>query len=166
MRRNGRNTDVLTEAVKGAVAGAAGWWAMDHVLQFLYNHEDGEVRRREDRARGGVPALEVMAGKGAHLVGSTLSEDERQRAGTTLQWVMGIGPGMLYGALRDRIPAVRAGHGLAYGAAISLVVDEGLTPLLGLSPGPGAFPWQTHARGFIGHLVFGMVVETALEWLE
>lgn len=154
------------QLLRGAAAGAAGWWVMDHVLRFLYNHEDSEVRRREDRARGGVPALEVLAEKGAGLIGSRLSDEERQRWGTILQWTTGIGAGMLYTALRSRIPAVRAGHGLAYGAAFSLVVDEGLTPLFGLSPGPDAFPWQTHARGFVGHLVFGMVAETALEWID
>lgn len=137
---------------------------MDHTLRFLYNHESAEVRRRESEARGGIPALEVMAEELAGLTGSTLSEQERQRAGTALQWIMGIGAGMLYGVLRDRIPSVRAGHGLVYGAAFSLVVDEGLTPLLGFTPGPGAFPWQTHARGFVGHLVFGVVAETALQW--
>ncbi|CAN5716606.1 hypothetical protein BH23GEM5_BH23GEM5_23920 [soil metagenome] len=79
---------------------------------------------------------------------------------------MGIGAGVLYSVLRRRIPAARAGHGLAYGAAFSLVMDEGLTPMLGFVPGPGALPWQTHARGFIGHLVFGVVSEATMQWLD
>jgi uncharacterized membrane protein YagU involved in acid resistance len=139
---------------------------MDHALRFLYDHESAEVRRRESEARGGIPALELMADRLTEFAGISLSEEERQGAGTALQWVMGIGAGMLYSVLRDRIPAARAGHGLAYGAAFSLVVDEGLTPLLGFAPGPGAFPWQTHVRGFIGHLVFGAVAETTLQWLD
>ncbi len=73
---------------------------------------------------------------------------------------------MLYGVLRNHIPAARAGHGLVYGVAFSLAVDEGLTPLLGFAPGPGAFPWQTHARDFLGHLVFGAVAEITLQWLD
>jgi hypothetical protein len=68
---------------------------MDHVLRFLYNHEDSEVRRQEDMARGGIPALEVMAESLTELAGVSLSEEERQRAGTALQWVVGIGAGML-----------------------------------------------------------------------
>jgi len=152
--------------LRGAAAGAIGWWVMDHVLRFLYNHEDSEVRRQEDMARGGIPALEVMAESLTELAGVSLSEEEQQRAGTALQWTMGIGAGILYGVLRRRIPAARAGHGRAYGAAFSLVVDEGLTPMLGFVPGPGAFPWQTHARGFIGHLVFGAVAEITLQWLD
>lgn len=149
--------------LRGAFAGTVGWVAMDYTLRFLYNHEGAEVRRQESDARGGIPALEVMAESLTKLAGVRLSEEERQRAGTALQWVMGIGAGMLYGVLRGRIPAARAGHGLAYGAAFSLVVDEVITPRLGFAPGPGAFPWQTHTRGFIGHLVFGAVAETTLQ---
>lgn len=139
---------------------------MDQVLKFLYDHENPAVRRQENRARGGVPALEVMAERVAGLVGVTLSKEERQKGGTALQWVTGIGGGMLYGVLHDRVPAIRAGRGMVFGATFSLVVDEGLTPMLGFAPGPLAFPWQTHARGFTGHLVFGVVTETALEWLD
>jgi hypothetical protein len=41
-----------------------------------------------------------------------------------------------------------------------LVADEGAVPALGLTPGPRAFPWQTHARGLAAQLVFGLVAET------
>ena len=75
---------------------------------------------------------------------------------------MGIGGGVLYAVLRDRVPGSGPRRGVVYGAGFSLVVDEGLSPLLGFSPGPLAFPWQTHARGFIGHLVYGGVIEAAM----
>lgn len=151
---------------RGALAGAAGWWAMDQVLRFLYDQQHPGVRQRENEARGGVPALEVMAEDVAAPFGITLSDRQRQTGGTILQWVTGIGGGMLYGALRSRFPGVTAGRGLVYGVAFSLVVDEGLVPLLGFAPGPLSFPWQTHARGFLGHLVFGVVAEAVLESLD
>ena len=34
---------------------------------------------------------------------------------------------------------------------------------LGLAPPPTKFPWQTHARGFAGHLALGAVVEAAFD---
>lgn len=139
---------------------------MDQVLRFLYNRESAEVRSRESKARGGIPALEVMADRMAGEIGSTLSDQERQRRGTMLQWVTGIGTGMLYAGIRSRLPGSGVPRGLGYGAGFSLVVDEGLVPLLGLSPGPFVFPWQTHARGFVGHLVFGAVAEVTLQWLD
>jgi hypothetical protein len=38
--------------------------------------------------------------------------------------------------------------------------------LLRLTPGPAAFPWQTHARGLAGHLAFGVVADTPLDVAE
>ncbi|HEV2734233.1 MAG TPA: DUF1440 domain-containing protein, partial [Longimicrobiaceae bacterium] len=154
------------DLARGAAAGAAAWWAMDRALSLMYDAQGPRVREREDRARGGVPALEVLAERGARLAGADLPDGRRPEAGTALQWVMGIGAGVLYGVLRPRFPALRAGGGLAYGAAFSLAVDEGLVPLLGLAPGPAAFPWQTHARGFAGHLVFGAAAEAAMRVLD
>ena len=63
----------MQRVLKGALAGAAAWSAMDGVLRFLYNHQDQATRRQEDAARGGVPALEVMAECSARIVGVTLS---------------------------------------------------------------------------------------------
>lgn len=41
-------------------------------------------------------------------------------------------------------------------------MDETVTPALGLTPAPKAFPLETHARGLAGHLVFGVSVDAAL----
>ncbi len=160
--RDGIGSNLL----QGALAGALAWWAMDQLLSYLYDHLDPQVRGREDAARGGVPALEVMAQRMAGPVGVTLPEEERQHAGTALQWVTGIGAGILYAVLRDHLPASGIRRGLAYGGAFALVVDEGMIPLLGFSPGPLAFPWQTHARGLAGHLIYGAVVELAMQGME
>ena len=42
-------------------------------------------------------------------------------------------------------------------------MDEGAVYALGLTPGPTAFPWQTHARGFAGHLVLGVILDAAFD---
>lgn len=164
--RQGMCADGLNGPLKGAAAGAAAWLAMDQVLRFLYDREDPEVSRQEDEARGGVPALERMGESLPRLTGIPLSIEERQRAGTFLQWTVGIGAGALYGVLRNRLPGSGIYRGVLYGAAFSLLFDEGAIPLLGFSPGPLAFPWQMHARGFAGHLAFGAVAEVAMEWLD
>jgi hypothetical protein len=46
---------------------------------------------------------------------------------------------------------------------MSLLVDEGLTPLLGFSAPNRAYPLATHARGVAVHLVFGMAVAAVTE---
>ena len=59
--------------------------------------------------------------------------------------------------------------GLLMGAAMSLVVDEGRTPLLGFSAPNRDYPFLTHLRGFAAHLAFGLgVAGTAetLSWLD
>ena len=157
---------VATNVAKGAIAGAAGWLVMDRVLRAAYDREAPGVRRREDEARGGVPALEVVAETLAGLVGVSLSAGKRRRAGKALQWVMGIGAGAAYGGVRSRLPGSGVRRGLLYGAAFSLVVDEGLTPLLGFAPGPSAFPWQNHARCVVGHLAYGAATEVAFAALD
>lgn len=164
--RSERGARITVDLAKGALAGAVAWWAMDQVLIFFYDHEDPSDRRRETSARAGVPALEAVAERGASAAGIPLTEREREMAGTAVQWTVGVGLGAVYGALRRRVPAARAGRGIGYGAVASLLVDEGLIPLLGFAPGPEAFPWQTHARGFVGHLVYGAVAEAVLRGLD
>jgi len=152
--------------VKGAIAGAAATWVMGQVTSYMYEHEDPEAREREDSARGGVTAYERGAGIAADAVGVELTEAGRRQAGTALHWATGVGAGALYGAVRELFPGISVGQGSGFGAAFFLAVDEGLVPILGLTPGPGAFPWQAHFRGLAGHLVFGVVADTVLDVLD
>lgn len=162
--RETRNVGVAL--LKGAIAGAAATWLMGRTTTWLYEREASEARQREDRAREGDTAYERAAERAAQAAGSTLSKAQRSRAGTMIHWATGIGAGVLYEALRQRWPKVAAGKGVPFGTAFFLVVDELMNPLLGLTPGPRAFPWQAHARGFAGHLAFGATTELVLEGLD
>ena len=54
------------------------------------------------------------------------------------------------------------------GAVMSLVVDEGMTPLLGFSAPNRAYPLVTHLWGSAAHLAFGLGVAGSAEaiyWL-
>ena len=157
-----RKHSATTDAIAGMIAGALATWLMDKVTTALYEREDREARRREDQARGGKTAYGVAAEKIARLANKQLSDDERSRYGNDIHWTLGLMAGALYGVLRPRVSAARVGHGIVFGSAFFLVMDELVTPALGLTPGPLAFPWQTHARGLAGHLIFGTVVDTAL----
>lgn len=165
-QRGARGAAITTDLIEGAVAGAAAWWSMDQVLMLLYDHENPAVRRRETRARRGIPALEVVAERTAASARIDLTERQREQSGIALQWMIGAGLGALYGVLRGSLPGLRVVRGIGYGAAASLLVDEVLIPLLGFAPGPPAFPWQTHARGFVGHLVFGGVADVTMDLLD
>jgi hypothetical protein len=157
---------LITNLLEGAIAGAVGTWAMSRVTSALYARENKGARQREDRARHSTTAYEVAAEKVAALAGATLTERQRQQYGTAIHWTLGVTAGALFGALRPRSPGVARGAGTLFGAAVWLMMDEAATPALGLTPGPRAFPWQTHARGLAGHLVFGSVANATLATLQ
>lgn len=157
---------VLTDLIDGAVAGALATWAMGKVTTVLYEKERPAVREREDAARQGKTSFGVAAEKLAAAAGATLSDAQRASYGAAIHWAVGITGGALYGVLRPRVANADVARGLAFGTAFWLLMDEGATPLLRLTPGPGAFPWQTHARGLAGHLVFGAVADATLDLLQ
>jgi uncharacterized membrane protein YagU involved in acid resistance len=158
-------TEAVLVVLAGIAAGVVATWIMTRVTTFMYERENRAAREREDAARGNKTAYEVAAEKGAGLFGKTLTEKQRNRWGLVVHWSLGIGAGILYAAIRTQLESPDLRHGLLFGFVFWLVMDEGMTPLLRLTPGPFAFPWQTHARGLVGHLVFGAVAELTLSLL-
>ncbi|MGH7664010.1 MAG: DUF1440 domain-containing protein [Gemmatimonadaceae bacterium] len=158
---------IIADLIDGAVAGAVATWVMGKVTTYLYEHEDMAARKREDRTREGKTAYGVAAERAARALGIELTDEERDKEyGPAIHWTLGIGAGALYGVLRPRLESAALARGLAFGTAFWLLMDETVTPAIGLTPGPAAFPWQTHARGLAGHLAFGAVADTALHALQ
>jgi hypothetical protein len=155
-----------TELVKGAVAGAVATWTMGAVTSFLYEQADAGNRRRETRARRGRTPYGAAAEKVAALFGEKLGKEERERIGAVIHWTLGIGAGALYAGVRHGLSREDGSRGIALGATFWGLVDEGLNPALGLTPGPDRFPWQAHARGLAGHLSYGVMVDGTLRILD
>ena len=153
----------LADAVIGAAAGVAASWVMGKATSYLYERENEEARKKENEARGGKMAYGVAAEKAAELAGKELSDQQRKKYGSAIHWGLGVGAGAAYGAMRHRVPGVDWGRGIAFGLAFWLLVDEAGNTALGLTPPPQAFPWETHARGVAGHLVFGVVTEAVFQ---
>jgi hypothetical protein len=153
------------DLIKGALAGAAATWVMGKATTWMYEWEGDEIRERESAARNGKSAYVVAAQKASDVGGIELSEGQK-RAGSAIHWALGIAAGAIYGVLRRRVPAAASGKGLPFGAGFFLVIDEFMNPAFGFSPSPSVFPWQTHARGLGGHLVFGLASEAVLEDLD
>jgi hypothetical protein len=151
---------VAADMLKGAVAGAAGVWAMDRLDWFLYGRESAETRRRAEDARpGGRDPAHVMAGMAADAVGVDLASPKQNPAGLAVHYSLGILPGALYGALRNRVGYLGAGRGLLFGLGLFVAEDELANPLLGTAAPPGRYPWQAHARGLVAHLAYGLVTD-------
>lgn len=168
-RTHGRqgSSDVVTDLVKGAIAGAVAVWAMDRVGWWMWNREDPAALRQEREARvEGMDPAHVTANRVAEAAGTSLTPRQPHPAGIGVHYAIGMAPAMAYAALRDQIPALGAGRGLLYGLGLFLIVDEGVVPALGLTGGPTEYPWQAHARGLASHLVLGAVTDAALDLLD
>jgi len=161
-----RNRSVANAIVKGAVAGAAATWLMTQATTWMYEQESDDAKERENKVRGDRTAYEMAAEKAARFAGTELSKEQRGQAGMAIHWATGIGAGIVYALLRRGAPRTAAGKRLAFGTGFYLLVDELMNPLLGLTPGPRAFPWQAHARGLGGHLAFGATTELVLEGFD
>ena len=165
--RSNENDGALAGALKGAVAGAIGVWVMDQVDWYMYDHEDPEARRRTQEVRpGGLDPAHVLANRVAGAFGKELSPRQPHPAGIAVHYLLGIGPGALYGALQDRVPALGLGRGALFGLGLFLVQDELANAATGLSARPRQYPWQAHARGLIAHVVYGVVTDTLLRLMR
>ncbi|MBG6219000.1 hypothetical protein IWX75_003488 [Arthrobacter sp. CAN_A6] len=159
----GPERSIAVDMLLGAVAGAAGVWAMDRVGWFLYNHEDPAALEREHQARtGGKDVAHAAIEKAADMTGINLPTGEPNPAGIAMHYALGVLPGALYGAARHKVPALRAGNGALYGCGLFALMDETVDPALGIAAGPTHYPWQAHVRGLVSHIVLGITTETVL----
>jgi hypothetical protein len=78
---------------------------------------------------------------------------------------LGMSWGPPYTLLRRETNLGPVSAGLLVGAAMSLLVDEGMTPLLGFSAPNRDYPLVTHLRGVAAHLAFGLGVAGTAETL-
>lgn len=167
VRPRHRRRSLGADLLRGAVAGAIGVWAMDRADWFMYHRESPRTRARTQAARpGGLDPAHVAANALARRFGRELSRPQPHPAGMAVHYAIGIAPGALYGALRERLPWVGAGRGLFLGLVLSVVEDELANPLLGLAGKPGRYPWQAHARGVAAHLVYGAATDLALAAMQ
>lgn len=97
------------------------------------------------------------------LLGLHLSDAALDKASLVFHYGLAVTWAPLYPILRRATSLGPVPAGLLTGASMSLLVDEGLTPLLGFSAPNRAYPLATHARGVAVHLVFGMAVAAVTE---
>ncbi len=163
-----RTTTAIVDVGTGMIAGYVGTKVLEPVSMKLYELESEEARRREDEVRPGSPP-EIAARKTTQLLGLRLSDEVVQNLGTYLfHYGLGMSWGAVYTLVRRRTKWKPVATGLGTGAAMSLLVDEGMTPMLGFSAPNSAYPLVTHLRGFVAHLVFGLGAAATAEtiyWL-
>lgn len=98
------------------------------------------------------------------MLGLHLSDKQVEIIGTLgFHYGLGMSWGAVYQVLRRTAGLPAPAAGLLMGATMSLVMDEGLTPVLGFSAPNRDYPLVTHLRGFAAHLVYGLSVAATAE---
>lgn len=165
--RDSGSGELMRDAIKGAIAGAVGVWALDQVTWAMWDRTDPAKLRREEEARPrGLDPAHVMANRAAEALGTDLTPQQPHPAGIGVHYGIGIMPAAGYAILRHKVPAITAGAGMLFGLALFLAQDEGLNPIIGTSGGPAEYPREAHLRGLVGHLVLGATTHASLKLLD
>jgi hypothetical protein len=152
--------------IRGAVAGATATWLMDMGTTAMQKLQSAADMRRERAAwPNGQPSVENLVDRIADRLGMRLDRPSRAAAAGAAHYALGVIPGALYAALRDRVPAIGAGRGLVFGALLWAVNDELISTRLGLAGPLTAYPVMTHIRGLIGHLMLGVGTDLGIDLL-
>ncbi len=152
--------------LKGLIIGIVATQALDKTSELLQDELDPKIRKRENKTRGNRQAYEVAVSRMAGLFNRKLSREEERRWGWRFHKAFGISGGYQYLALRQKNPKAGKWVGLPFGLLFFVVVDETMNYLLKLTPGPTHFPLQSHARGAIAHLAYGVAAESTARALE
>lgn len=159
---------MISDVGTGMIGGYVGTQVLERVSMKLYELKPEEDRKREEEVRPGPPFY-IAAKKTTEALGLELSEEQLQNLATyVFHYGLGMGWGPTYTFLRRRSDLNPVSAGLLSGAALSLLVDEGITPLLGFSAPNRDYPLSTHLSGFVAHLAFGLGVAATAEaiyWL-
>ncbi len=154
--------DVTEDLAVAGLAGYVGTKAMEPVSMALYERESEHAKQQEDAARPGPP-YQIAATKIASRFGINLHGAALDRASLVMHYGLALSWSPLYAPVRRTRRVHPVVGGLATGAAMSLIADEAMTPLLGFSAPNSAYPLSTHLRGFVAHLVFGLAVAATTE---
>jgi len=159
-----RTRDVMSSAAAGVIGGYVGTKVMNPVTTKLYELAPEEDKQREKAVSPGSP-YKIGAQKVAGALGLKPSTEQLDLAASLMPYTVGIGGGLLYVILRRRLRVNPLVASLTAAMTLFGVVDEGLTPTLGLSAPNGEYPLSTHVRGFLGHLAYGAAAAATAELL-
>jgi uncharacterized membrane protein YagU involved in acid resistance len=157
-----RGKEMVLSTTASLAAGFLATKVMEKASMKMYKMEPEEVRKKEDDVRPGPP-YEIAAKKTAALFGKELQGLQVKKAGKAFHYGLGLGWAPVYAIVKHNTNLPPLVNGLLTGAAMFVIVDEGLTPALGFSAPNKKYPWQTHLRGFAAHLIYGLAVAGVYE---
>jgi hypothetical protein len=155
---------LLADIAVGLLAGLVATQVTDLAQGPLRRMTPTSVAWREWWVRpGGNSSSQVAARRVAEHLGRSPRQRWVASLGKAIHLGIGMAWGPVYGLLRRFGGLGPFGAGLTSGVAMSLVLDEGVVPALGLSAANRDHPLLTHVRGLLAHLVYGAAVALAAE---
>lgn len=155
----------VIDSLVTAAAGLVATHLTNTVQAVLARLMPADAQRREEEAALPLDPSQMAARRAAGLLGIDLRGKALENGGWVVHYATGLGWTPVYVLLRRYGRLHPGGAALVCGGAMALLLDEGLVPALGLARGPQAYPWETHARGLVTHLAFGVLVAAAVELL-
>jgi len=155
-------------ALAGLVGGLVGSWVMTQFQTVLpaetFKDLLGEVPEQAESESEESPedkpaTVEAADRVSEAVLGHELPPEDEEWAGLVTHYAFGSSSGAAYGLLAEAVPGVTTGGGLAFGAGLWLLADEGAVPALGLSDAPWEHPPSTHLYALTSHLVYGVTAE-------
>jgi len=156
---------ILVDIAVGLFAGLVATHVTNLTQGPLKRLTPDSVDRHEKKVRPGASSSLVAARKAAEALDVSLSQREEEQLGKAIHLATGIAWGPVYGLLRRYGRLRPVGAALGSGIAMSLILDEGLVPALGLSAPSHHYLPHTRVRGVIAHLAYGVAVGLAAEGL-
>jgi hypothetical protein len=158
-------TELVKDLPITPVAGLVATKVMEAVDEQLYRLESETDRKREDQVRPGSPH-EIAAKNLLRALGIEPEGNALTNVGMAFHYGLASSSVPVYFVLRRGARMNWIASGLVIGAAMSLLVDETLTPLMGLAAPNRQYPLSTHVRGFLAHLATGLAVAafTEIAW--
>ena len=159
---------LLRGAIAGVVATAvkaqAEAWFQPAAEALLPPSPEALERPGADPAghRDEMPPSQVVDAASRAVTGSEPDEDTRSTAAESLHWAMGIGAGVAYALLRDRVPAVARGRGALWGLAVFGATHATVLPAAGLQAPLTALPRAALVWEPGSHVAYGLAADLAL----
>ena len=151
-----RSKSIWKGALAGLAGGLAGSLAMEEFQSWWSKaNRNGNSQRHEEPAT--VKAARAIAEKALHR---KLPDRRKDLAGEIVHYAFGTLNGAVYGALAERSRRATTYRGTLFGAALFVLVDELMVPLLGWSRAPQKYPLSSHLYGLASHVVYGTTADT------
>lgn len=144
---------------KGLAAGWAGGlaasWAMGHAHRLVLDLAGGgNLQRQSEDA-----TVKVARAVSSPVLNRELTPAEAEPLGPVVHYAFGSSVAAAYGIAAELWPAVTAGMGIPFGAAVWLGAHVVVVPALGLAPPVTRSTASFELAEFVAHLVYGGVAE-------